>query len=202
MRDDLDYKGPERLFDGIRAVLGERTGLQVLDLGCGSGFAGVVLKPMAARMIGIDLSPDMIELAKKREIYDALEVAEITDWLDKTDERFDLVSCCDCLIYFGDLRGITNAAAKRLKPGGVFAMTTERGPTFPFRITDTGRYEHHPDHIRDAAAAAGLTVAHLEQSFLRFEYGADVIGNYAVLTKDPVAGEFRKAENAASSLVA
>ncbi len=201
MREDLEYKGPERMLDAIRSVLGDLSGVDVLDLGCGSGFARVVLRPIAQRMIGVDLSPDMIELAKKREIYDALEVAEITEWLNKTGERFDLISCCDCLIYFGDLRGITEAAANWLKPGGIFALTTESGPAFPFRITDTGRYEHHPDHIRDAAAAAGLAVAHLEQSFLRFEYGSEVTGNYAVLRNDRAAGELRKETNAASSLV-
>lgn len=189
MRDDLEYKGPERLFEGLKPVIGERSGLRVLDLGCGSGFAGVVLKPFSAQLIGIDLSPDMIELARKRGIYDVLEVAEITDWLDRTNEHFDLISCCDCLIYFGDLKRITTAAAKRLYPGGIFALTTEGGPAFPFRITDTGRYEHHPDHIREAAAAAGLSVMYLEQSFLRLEYGAEVPGNYAVLRNDAAGAE-------------
>jgi predicted TPR repeat methyltransferase len=202
MRDDLEYKGPERLINAIRSVIGDRTALQVLDLGCGSGFAGVVLRSLAARMIGIDLSPDMIELARKREIYDALEVAEITEWLETHDEKFDMISCCDCLIYFGDLRRITACASKRLKPGGVFALTTESTPVFPFRITDTGRYEHHPDHVRDAAVAAGLSVAHIEQAFLRFEYGAEVTGNYAVLRKDDGVGAARKAANADSSFVA
>jgi predicted TPR repeat methyltransferase len=202
MRDDLEYKGPERLFDGIKAALGERSGLRVLDLGCGSGFAGVVLKSISARLIGIDLSPDMIELARKRAIYDVLEVAEITDWLDRTSEHFDLISCCDCLIYFGDLKRITAAAAKRLKPGGIFALTTESGPAFPFRITDTGRYEHHPEHIREAAAAAGLSVTHLEQAFLRLEYGAEVTGAYAVLRNDRGAEDSESEASRLSSLVA
>lgn len=202
MRDDLEYKGPERLFESIKSVIGDASGLQVLDIGCGSGFTGQVLKPIAARIIGVDLSPDMIELAKKREIYDALEVAEITEWLEKSDQAFDLISCCDCLIYFGDLKRITKAAAQRLKPGGIFALTTESGPTFPFRITDTGRYEHHPDHIRDAAAAAGLSVAVLDQAFMRYEYGVEMIANYAVLTSQPATGERRNEISKSASLVA
>ena len=202
MRDDLEYKGPERLFEAIKSVIGDAGGLQVLDIGCGSGFAGVTLKPLAANMTGVDLSPDMIELAKKREIYDRLEVAEITEWLEKSAEQFDLISCCDCLIYFGDLKRITKAAAERLKPGGIFALTTESGPTFPFRITDTGRYEHHPDHIRDAAAAAGLSVAVLDQGFLRFEYGADDTANYVVLSTDPARGERRSETKRSDNLVA
>src|SRR5215831_9891347 len=37
MREDLGYTGPERLDEGIKAVLGDKPGLKVLDLGCGSG---------------------------------------------------------------------------------------------------------------------------------------------------------------------
>ena len=116
-------------------------------------------------------------------------------------EYFDLISCCDCLIYFGDLKRITAAVAKRLKPGGVYALTTEGGPAYPFRITDTGRYEHHPDHIREAAAAAGLSVGYLEQAFLRLEYGAEVIGNYAVLRNDRGAEGGESEVSKVSSLV-
>jgi predicted TPR repeat methyltransferase len=143
----------------------------------------------------------MIELSRKRGIYDSLEVAEITNWLESSGDCFDLISCCDCLIYFGDLNRIVSAAAKRLNPGGIFALTTEGGPAYPFRITDTGRYEHHPDHIRAAATAAGLRVAHLQQSFLRLEYGADVTGNYAVLRNDAFVEAAQSETSKASSLV-
>ena len=116
MLKDLDYKGPERILDAIVSVIGMRRGLSVLDLGCGSGLSGLSLKQFASRMIGVDLSPEMIDLAKARNIYDRLEVGEITQWLAKCDESFDLIASCDCLIYFGDLVPVASAVAKRLKP--------------------------------------------------------------------------------------
>ena len=181
MCDALKYTGPERLRDALNAVLGDRKGLEVLDMGCGSGLAGVVAREWAANLTGIDLSPEMIELARARGIYDTLEVAEITAWLQGGRSRFDLIVSIDCLIYFGDLTPILRAAAGRLKPGGFFIMSTERGTRHPFHLTDTGRYNHHPDHLREAAAAAGLKVARLEESFLRMEYGDEVMGLFAVL---------------------
>ena len=183
MREDLKYQGPERIADMIQAVLAERRDLKVLDLGCGSGLAGVSLKERASAMVGIDLSPEMLELARARNIYDQLEVAEITAWLERSTEHFDLIAACDCLIYFGDLRPIVSGAAKRLKPGGVFVFTMERGERYPFHLSDSGRYTHHPEHVREAAAAAGLTVARLDEAFLRMEYGAEVMGLFAALTK-------------------
>ena len=46
-----------------------------------------MIKPRAAELVGVDLSPEMIELARARNIYDRLEVAEITAWLDQGDAR-------------------------------------------------------------------------------------------------------------------
>ncbi len=182
MRGDLKYAGPERLWAEVEAVVGERTGLRILDLGCGSGLMGACARAKARALTGIDLSPEMIELARARGIYDRLEVAEITAWLDGGGEAFDLILCCDSLIYFGALEPVMTAAAARLAPGGHFAVSMERGAHPPFRLSpETGRYSHHPDHLRAAAAAAGFAIAALAEDFLRLEYGQDVTGMYAVL---------------------
>jgi predicted TPR repeat methyltransferase len=183
MLDDLKYAGPQRIEDGLKAVIGDRRELRVLDLGCGSGLSGAMIKPRATSLTGVDLSPEMLELARARNIYDRLEQGEITEWLGREETPFDLIMSCDCLIYFGDLGAIVQAAAKRLVPGGVFAMSMERGLRDPYFLTDTGRYTHHPDHVRDVAAKAGLTVAYINEAFLRFEYGEEVMGLYAILQK-------------------
>jgi len=183
MCEDLKYAGPERLQDGIRAIIGDKAGLTMLDLGCGSGLMGVNTKWRAADLTGVDLSPEMIELARARNIYDRLEVAEITGWLDEGNAPFDIIISSDCLIYFGDLGKIVTSASRRLKPGGLFVFSMERGNRFPFHLTDTGRYTHHPDHVREVAARAGFEVAQLNEAFLRYEYGEEVMGLYTVLRK-------------------
>jgi len=183
MLEDLKYAGPERMLDAIRGAVGDRDGLSILDLGCGSGLVGARVTKLAAELIGVDMSPEMIDLARARNIYDRLEVAEITQWLGRDDTLFDLIISCDCLIYFGDLGPITGAAARRLKQGGVLAMSMERGDRYPFHLTDTGRYTHHPDHVRDVATKSGLAVARLDENFLRMEYDEKVMGLYAVLVK-------------------
>ena len=66
-------------------------------------------------------------------------------------------------------------------------MSMERGDRYPFHLADTGRYEHHPNHVRDAAAAAGLNVAYLNEAFLRMEYGSPVTGIFAVLKREGTA---------------
>jgi len=183
MLEDLKYAGPQRMIEAVDSVIGDKGEMAVLDLGCGSGLAGITFRPRAASLAGVDLSPDMVELARARNLYDSLEVAEVTAWLDSGDALFDLVVSTDVIIYFGDLAGIVTAVARRLKPGGVFAFSTERGSRPPFHLTDTGRYSHHPDHVRAVAAASDLTVGCINEAFLRMEYGEDVMGLFTVLQK-------------------
>jgi len=187
MVDDLKYAAPARMLEAVRKVIGDRNGLTVLDLGCGSGLTGNAFKQCAWSLTGVDLSRDMIELARKRQIYDHLELGEITDWLDRGDTAFDLIVSCDCLIYFGDLTDIIRAASRRLKPGGLFAFSLERGTQAPFRLTDTGRYNHHCDHVLQAAQACGMEAVSVFESFLRMEYGEEVPGLFAILRNPPSA---------------
>ena len=181
MRENLSYQAPERLQELICAEIGAAAGLEILDMGCGTGLVGVALRERAAHLAGIDLSPEMIEFARGRGVYDQLEVAEITEWLDQSRAQFDLIAACDCLVYFGDLGPVTLSAARRLKPGGCFAFTVERGQRHPFHLADSGRYTHHPGYVREVAAEAGLLVARLEDSFLRTEGGLEVTGLLALL---------------------
>ena len=62
MVDTLDYRGPERIAELVSAVMGDRRGLDILELGCGTGLCGIHLRPRAARLVGIDLSPEMVGL--------------------------------------------------------------------------------------------------------------------------------------------
>ena len=185
VRDELDYQGPRRIRELMHDVTDGRRGMATLDLGCGSGLAGVEMRPFSAWMAGVDLSPDMVKLARSRNIYDALDVAEITSWLDQPrkpfDVPFDVIVACDTLIYFGNLGQVLTPAAHLLGEGGVFAFSLERGDRRPFHLTDSGRYTHHPDHVLEAAADAGLSVLRMEEGFLRMEYGNDVTGLFVAL---------------------
>ncbi len=181
MVGDLEYQAPDRIFEALTAFVGDARDLEVLDLGCGTGLSGERLKPWAKCLVGIDLSPHMVERARARNIYDTLETAEITSWLAAGDSTFDLIVACDCLIYFGDLAQVMLPATRRLRPGGMLIFTVEQGETPPFRLTDSGRYTHHADHLAEVATQAGLTLVRCDQVYLRIEYGEDVYGLLAVM---------------------
>lgn len=183
MCGDLNYEAPLRLHEALDACPGLGSSLDILELGCGTGLAAPYLRRRARTLLGIDLSPQMIEKARATGAYDELVTTEITQWLREDTRDFDLVAAADTLIYFGDLRQVLAPAVQRLRDGGVIAFTVERGPASGFLLTDSGRYAHSADHIREAAADAGLGVVSLTEGFLRMEYGEVVTGLVAVLSR-------------------
>jgi predicted TPR repeat methyltransferase len=183
MAGDLDYRAPLLLKRALVAAGADRRQLTILDLGCGTGLSGRALRPLARRLIGVDLSPAMIALARDRAVYDALHVAEITAFLQAeavAGRQVDAISSCDALIYFGDLRQVIVPAARTLVRGGLLALTVERGDAYPWALADSGRFTHHRDHVVEAAGAAGLSVISLDDAVLRREYGNPVPGLVAV----------------------
>jgi predicted TPR repeat methyltransferase len=184
MCDELGYEGPIHLRTAIDQALGDRRRLSILDLGCGTGLAGLAVADRASRLVGIDLSPEMIEQARQQGIYDELHVAEVTAWLGEATEHFDMIIACDTLIYFGDLRQVIIPAARRLAANGVIAFSVERADSGTFHLTDNGRFVHHPDHILAAARASNMNVTGQAEAFLRMEYGQRITGIYVTLRPD------------------
>ncbi len=165
----------------MRAHQGTAEPAAVFDLGWGTGLNGARWRSHTGELAGVDLSATMVARARERAIYDQPHQAELTQWLrEAPGHRFDLVLACDTLIYFGDLRDPVRLAASQLSPHGVLAFTVERGTRAPFHLSDSGRFTHHPDHVRAAAEAAQLSLVELRESVLRSEYGKGVQGVIAV----------------------
>ena len=71
----LDYRGPELLLDAVRTMAGTPLRLgSVLDLGCGTGLGGAAFRPYCDWLVGVDISPGMIEQARAKGLYDRLAV--------------------------------------------------------------------------------------------------------------------------------
>ncbi|MDO8605787.1 MAG: tetratricopeptide repeat protein [Phaeospirillum sp.] len=182
--DKLAYRAPALLANALSRILERRRSLDVLDAGCGTGLAAPILRPLAARLDGVDLSPSMIEKARLRGLYDDLAVDELGAALNARPGRYDLVVAADVLVYFGDLGPVLAAAHSALRPGGVFAFTVERAEDCTsYILGPKNRYAHAPDYVRDHAEAAGFAVVLAEPAATRQEAGADVPGLVVALRK-------------------
>src|SRR5438477_7207125 len=86
----------------------------MLDLGCGTGLAGAAFRPHVDWLLGVDLSPKMIEVARAKGLYDRLVIGDIAQHLAEqhTDNAtFHLVIAADVFAYVADFAETCRTAA-------------------------------------------------------------------------------------------
>ncbi|WP_306117861.1 MULTISPECIES: methyltransferase [unclassified Roseitalea] len=169
---------------------------RMLDLGCGTGLAGLMLMEMCAHATGVDISPEMVDKADERAAYDALYVNEavhfLTEWArgdDREHAPFDLIVATDVLPYFGALEplfdgvGANAAADARL----VFSAETLPGldhESAAWAITPHQRFAHGPHYLQAMCARAGFaSIEHLAPITVRSEQGAPIAGYLVVAAR-------------------
>ena len=176
----LQYRAPALVVDAMGLVLGAPdASLDILDAGAGTGMCGPLLRPFARRLVGVDLSPGMLERAKARKVYDTLDVGELTAYMRGWPDTFDVIVSADTLVYFGELGPALAAAAAALRAGGLLVFTVEHATDEPptgFRINPHGRYSHAEAYVRGALSAAGLLPLSLGHVHLRTESRQPVDG--------------------------
>jgi predicted TPR repeat methyltransferase len=179
MTGQLAYGAPAILRGLADMVMPGRTGLDMLDLGCGTGLGGAAFKQLARRLDGIDLSPGMIEKARARGIYDHLAVGDI----EQASGEYDLWLAADTLVYLGDLRRMFAAAAKGLRQGGFFLFTVERKEGEGFALGPKRRWRHSETYLRELAAGEGWDVTGLVECAPRREANVPVDGFAVALSR-------------------
>lgn len=97
----------------------------VLELGCGTGKNTEWLLKKADRIIGLDFSQEMLNIAKSKIPDDRVvfKKADLTkDW-DIEDQFADLVTSSLTLEHINDLNHVFNQANQKLKPNGLFFIS-------------------------------------------------------------------------------
>ncbi|KAF2989393.1 methyltransferase domain-containing protein [Methylocystis sp. MJC1] len=155
---------------------------KILDLGCGTGLAAPFLARLGEELTGVDISPGMLEKARERGLYHRLLESEAGAFLAAGEERFDLVTALDVLVYFGDLSDLFEQTARRLTPGGLFALSVETGEGADYRLRPCGRFTHAPDYVAATAARHFDTLARVATT-IRLEANAPVAGEVVVLRR-------------------
>lgn len=110
----------------LRQLPDDLRGARILDAGCGTGAMSVELAKRGAEVVGVDISPALIEIAQKR--LPANLDGQITfvsgDMLEATKGGFDHALAMDSLIYYHapDIAAILGRAAQRVNGKFVFTL--------------------------------------------------------------------------------
>ncbi|MEZ6079616.1 MAG: tetratricopeptide repeat protein [Pirellulaceae bacterium] len=169
----LSYRGPKIMEQALSRELGEPNNQRIiLDAGCGTGLCGPVLRPYAQRLIGVDISRKMLDVAERRTLYDELIESELGLYLSHHTAEFDLIASADTFGYFGDLATLLQMAHSALRSGGLLLATLEVGNISPeqgYHLQSSGRYCHNREYVRLCCETAGFTIRSLHDDTLRIE---------------------------------
>ncbi len=184
--DQLKYRAPGVLAQVLWEIRADKDGFAaVLDLGCGTGLIGAALGLHFAirKLVGVDLSPNMLREAEKRGLYGELICDDVVSAMYKRDDRFDLIMAADVLVYVGALEKTFEQASRVLNAGGMFVFTVEASATADLELESTGHYRHGKAYIARLAEAQGFEIARLTEDVIRTELNRDIAGLYVYLTK-------------------
>jgi SAM-dependent methyltransferase len=168
VREGWDYYREYLNNPAFLAFIGDLAGKRVLDAGCGEGYNTRLLARSGARMVGVDISPRMIEFARAEEAREPLgiryEVTSFTDLSGFPDASFDAVVSFMALMDGPDFAGAAREIFRLLRPGGELCfsithpcfMTKGYGWTTGLTDSATGRGRRHVNDDNPGR----LTVSH------------------------------------------
>jgi ubiquinone/menaquinone biosynthesis C-methylase UbiE len=117
----------------LESVLPE-AGHRAVDLGCGTGHHAAILATRFEEVLGIDISPPMLEIARARRAAPNIsyELRDLHDVSPEKDGRFDLVFSASTLHHVPDLDAALHGIRNLLNPGARVSCSTTSPRSRPF----------------------------------------------------------------------
>jgi 2-polyprenyl-6-hydroxyphenyl methylase / 3-demethylubiquinone-9 3-methyltransferase len=177
---------------------GPLAGLKVVDVGCGGGLLAEAMARRGARVTGLDLASELLQVAELHALDSGAAVEYRLESAEQHAEThagaYDVATCMEMLEHVPDPQSVVAALAKLVRPGGhLFLSTINRTPRaylhavvgaeYMLRLLPRGTHTYEK-FIRPSELAAWGKAAGLEM--------LDVMG----LSYDPFARTARLAGDA------
>ena len=166
-----NYLGHQLVATALKKLSHTSKKLDILDAGCGTGLVGVLVRDLANRLDGIDMSSAMLEKAREKAIYDRTYRGDLLSFMQDNSDSYDVITCAATLIHFGELAPVFQAAASSLRDDGLFVFTVfanDSGHNNQEVVVHQnsslamgGCYAHSPSYVSREAEAAGFLVGML-----------------------------------------
>jgi len=182
LKEHLQYQVPEEILKNLRNHTElDNSQWNILDLGCGTGLSGILLKNFAKKLVGVDISENMLDLAEQKNIYTQLEKADISDYLKKAKD-FDLIVAADVFSYHGELITLFEEAKQALNNQGYFIFSVEKGFKYPYHLEPSLRYTHSKHYLEELIQKFNFKCISFDNLVLRYQQKEAVEG-YLILLK-------------------
>jgi SAM-dependent methyltransferase len=162
--DELNGKPLDRhLLDRFAEEVREK-GI-VADLGCGPGQIAKYLHDAGANVVGIDLSPEMIRVARSLTPGVEFKVSDMTS-LDFGDASLAGAVSFYSIVHFepSQLEHVFSECARAIQPGGLFLVAFHIGDDvkhvddlWGVNVSLDFRF-HDPSYVKSALTTSGFTV--------------------------------------------
>ena len=190
----VKYLGPghmARIFQNHINADSQQNRFDILDLGCGTGLCGRRFKAFAKTLIGMDLSPKMLDEARKLAIYDQLYADNVENYLNNTiPGTYDLVTSAGVFVYMGDLHLAFKGSFTALRAGGHFLFTVDRHDEISVDVKPaTGsnlRFTFSQDYLEQNLRSAGFRLLCIEKIDDRLNWqNQDPVPAFVILAQRP-----------------
>jgi len=121
-------------------VLGDVSGLTVLDAGCGEGYVARILSQQGAKVTAIDIADRLVELGRQKDTEGLIDyqVANLSEPLPSYEQHFDLIVSHLVLNDVYDYQGFIATLGSVVKSGGRVVLSLNNPYSYVVRkhITD------------------------------------------------------------------
>eukprot|EP00455_Lapot_gusevi_P002140 TRINITY_DN1082_c0_g1_i1.p1 TRINITY_DN1082_c0_g1~~TRINITY_DN1082_c0_g1_i1.p1 ORF type:complete len:254 (-),score=50.76 TRINITY_DN1082_c0_g1_i1:314-1075(-) len=164
---DKDYIAHEILPSWVTSMLPCGQPALVLDIGCGTGLSCLKFFAHGHSVIGIDVTPEMIECARQKNLpFTQLMVWNIEDTsqplhsaLGIAPKSLDACTMAGVMEFIEKPEALFCRIASVLKPNGLFALTVPQPNDDP-RVDV---FTHSEARVRQWATTAGFDVLHSQE---------------------------------------
>jgi predicted TPR repeat methyltransferase len=177
----LDYKLPFLMKELILKLDPTRSKFKkVIDLGCGTGLSGKGLRDISENLTGIDLSRNMVAIARELEVYDHLIEGDIFDTLSTSTEKYDLFIALDVFIYVGELTKFFKTVRDCCNKNAFFIFSIETQAGDGYSLLKSARYSHSEEYVLKTASD-GFKLIESQKVSLRKERNSWIDGKIFIL---------------------
>jgi SAM-dependent methyltransferase len=169
-------------FANIAVALAVPAGGSILDVGCGSGWLSEYFSRLGYKVLGIDISDDLIRMARERVERVPYNVDHETSLLCRflkhdvesapLSQKFDAIICYDALHHFEDEDAVFSNLAAMLDVGGLLFILEGQKPSAGSATEE---------ELREVMRNYGTLESPFSDDYLRTlleEHGFAIVGDY------------------------